>query len=188
MNRRFSLRVANALGLACLFTLLCQPLNIYAADCRTMAGDYITWAQANRTLGDGSNTVGVKMTAAKIQNTNPDAYPWGFGAVAEGRMGLDANGLTGRLSVVFSVRRSADGRRFDPKQADIQDVTLFTDGRVRIILRTWGSATFFLDDVRCYDDGFITGIMREGNGVSMVTLALRKEKIRSASDGFRDWP
>jgi hypothetical protein len=56
------------------------------------------------------------------------------------------------------------------------------------MLRSWGDATIWLEDVQCYKDGFMTGLDREGNGVSMMAFALRKEIMHSDRDGFRAWP
>ncbi|MFP3943678.1 MAG: hypothetical protein ACLFWF_07285 [Alphaproteobacteria bacterium] len=133
--------------------------------------------------------VGVKMSTVKVKTLDRKTYPWGYGSYAEGRLGWRGDEMTGRLKVLFSDRWT-DGRRhrFARGKSDVQDVTVFADGKVRIILQGWGGAKFFLKHVRCYRDGFITGLKHEKNGVSMVTLALRKEISLPGKDGFRDWP
>ena len=150
--------------------------------CRAFVADYVSWAKAKV----GVNAVGAKLGGVKLRDTNPTSYPWGHGSYAESRLGLHGNELEGRFKVVFSDRK-AGIYRFDPARADLQDVRLFADGRVRVVLVTWGHASIFLEDVKCYAGGFLTGIKKEGNGVSMVTLLLRKEVMRPG-DGFRDWP
>ncbi len=178
-------RMVLSLGLL-LCTFSSHPA---VADCRGMVADYFNWINQNRGTHDGAHAVGVKMAAVKIRERNPERYPWGHGSYAEGRLGWHGDELTGRLKVLFSDRRSAQSnRRFDPARSDVQDVTVYADGRVRVVLVSWGNTSLFLQDVRCYQDGFITGVKREGNGTSMVSLALRKEVIRPGRDGFRDWP
>jgi len=66
-------------------------------------------------------------------------------------------------------------RGFDPNRRDITDITLWADGRGRIMLRSWGDAVLWLTDLRCDSAGFMSAIEREGNGTSMVTLSFRRE-------------
>jgi hypothetical protein len=154
-------------------------------NCKAFVADYVSWAKAKV----GVNRVGAKMAAVKIRETNATTYPWGHGSYAEGGFGLHGNELEGRFITVFSDRKAPGGKyRFDPKKADIQDVKLYADGRVQIVLRSWGDATFLLADVGCTDDGFIHGIMREANGTAMVTFVVRKEVAMEGKDGFRNWP
>ena len=164
---------------------LIQPAAAGEINCKDFVSNYVSWAKEKV----GVNRVGAKKTAVKIRETNPTTYPWGHGSYSEGGFGLHGNELEGRFVTVFSDRKAPGGKyRFDPDKADIQDVKLFADGRVQIMLRTWGNATFLLDNVVCTDDGFINGIQREANGTSMVTFILRKEIIMEGSDTFRDWP
>jgi hypothetical protein len=157
--------------------------------CATFIKTFTDWVKAKPGQQDGSHAVGVKMAGVTIKDKNPDSYPWGFIYCAEGRLGLSGNDLIGRLTVVFSDRKGTDGKRFTPGKADLMDVTVFADGRVKIVLLSWGNATFFLADVKCSADGFITGILREGSSrPSQITLGLRKETMHPATDGFRDWP
>ena len=161
---------------------------IYAQDCRTLVSDRINWIKAKPGQAEGSHAVGVKMAEVKMRETNPDKYPWGYGTYTEGRLGLAGDQLQGRLTVLFSDRKTSDGKnRFAPGKSDIRDITVFSDGRVKIVLVSWGSTTYFLDDVKCSQDGFITGTLR-ANGISLYSFALRKEVMHPASDGFRDWP
>ncbi len=158
-------------------------------DCPTVIGEYLGWAGSGQGFEEGSHAVGAKMAALKIREMNPETYPWGHGSYSEGRLGWHGNEMTGRFTVLFSDRKSSDGKyRFNPDAADLQDITVFADGRVQVILRTWGDATFLLEDVTCYADGFLTGVKREANGVSLVVLLLRKEVMLLGRDGFRDWP
>jgi len=157
--------------------------------CGPFIRDHLTWMAQKPGQDDGSHAVGVKMATVKIKERNPDAYPWGYGSYAEGRLGWHGDDMTGRLTVVFSDRRrSGTLARFSPDKTDIEDVTVFADGKVRIVLVTWGSTALWLESVTCYSDGFITGVRREANGVAMVSLALRKEIMHPGKDGFRDWP
>lgn len=182
MRRQMWLQMAQILPLC--FGLTC-PAIAAEINCKTFVADYVSWAKAKI----GVNRVGAKMAAVKIRETNPNVYPWGHGSYAEGGFGLHGNELVGRFITVFSDRKAPSGKyRFDPDKADIQEVDLFADGRVQIMLRSWGNATFLLDDVSCTDDGFVSGIMREANGKSMVTFVLRKEVIMEGKDGFRNWP
>jgi hypothetical protein len=150
--------------------------------------EYFQWIEQRQGLNDGDHAVGVKMSAVKLRESNPETYPWGHGSYAEGRLGWHGNDLTGRLKVLFSDRRTADGDRFDRGKADVQDVTVSRDGRVRITLVTWGNTELVLERVTAQGNGLFNGIVREGNGVSLVTLLLRKEVMRPDRDGFRDWP
>lgn len=179
-------RILLQIGLIFIFAFcLVLPATAGEISCKNFVANYVSWAKANI----GVNRVGAKMTAVKIRETNPKTYPWGHGSYSEGGFGLHGKELEGRFKTVFSDRKAPGGKyRFDPDKADIQDVKLFEDGRVRIILRTWGNATFFLDSVSCTDDGFINGIKREANGTSMVTFILRKEVIMEGKDGFHNWP
>lgn len=171
------------------FFLALFPIPMKASDCRTFLAPYFQWIEQRPGQRDGDHVVGAKMASVKIREMGAATYPWGHGSYAEGRLGWHGGDLTGRFMVLFSDRKSPDGKyRFDPKQADIQDVSVFRDGRVRVVLRSWGNASFFLDSITCYGDGFITGIKREDNGTSMVTLLLRKEVIVTGKDGLRDWP
>lgn len=157
--------------------------------CSTFIKTFTDWVRQKSCLDEGCHTVGAKLTGVTIKDKNPDKYPWGFVYVAEGRVGLSGKNLIGRFTVVFSDRKATDGKRFDPRKTDLMDVTIFADGRVQVMLRSWGDATFFLENVQCFPDGFITGTMREGTSrPSQVTIALRKEIMHPGTDGFRDWP
>lgn len=156
-------------------------------NCPALITDHLDWIRQKPGQSRGSHAVGVKMAAVKIRERGPQTYPWGHGAYAEGRLGLAGDQMTGRLTVVFSDRK-AGKYRFDPAKTDLQDVTVFADGRVRVVLVSWSHTTLVLEDVQCYSDGFITGVEREGNGVSIVSLVLRKEVMLPGADGFRDWP
>lgn len=153
--------------------------------CNSLVGDYVSWSRAR----PGVNRVGAKMAAVKIREKGPTTYPWGHGSYAEGGFGLHGNDLEGRFVTLFSDRKAPGGKyRFDPDRSDIQDVKLFADGRVQIVLRSWGNVKLFLDNIICTNDGFISGIKREANGTSLVTFVLRKEIAVEGKDGFRDWP
>ena len=100
-------------------------------------------------------------------------------------MGWHGTDMTGRFTVVFSDRRTAGTQaRFAPTKSDLQDITAFSDGRVRVMLRSWGDATIWLEDVQCYKDGFMTGINREGNGVSMMAFALARRSCTRTGTAF----
>ena len=171
--------------LLCICCALINSANAGEISCEDFVAHYVSWAGQNQS----AHRVGAKMAAVKIRTSNPRAYPWGHGSYSEGGFGWHGNELEGRFKTVFSDRKAPGGKyRFDPNKADIQDVKLFEDGRVQIMLRSWGDATFFLNDVHCTDDGFISGIKREANGRSMVTFILRKEVMMPGEDGFRDWP
>ena len=174
--------------LATLFLLVLLAGAAHGQDCAALASGYLRWVGEKPGQTEGSRTVGVKMAVVKIRERNPDRYPWGHGSYSEGRLGWHGDDMTGRLRTLFSDRRSSDGHRFAPDKSDLKDVTVFADGRVRVVLVSWGSATFFLEDVKCFRDGFIAGVMREANGVSLVSLALRREIMHPATDGFRGWP
>jgi hypothetical protein len=125
----------------------------------------------------------------KIRDRRGEVYPWGHGAYSEGAFGWSGANLAGRFQVLFSDRRvTGSGNRFDHSKADIQDVTLYTNGRVDVQLRSWGNTLLALEDVTCFRDGFLTGIKREGNGVSLVSFALRKEVLTPDSHPGSVWP
>ena len=129
--------------------------------------------------------MGVKIGEVKLRETNPDKYPWGYGSYTEGRLGAAGDALTGRLTVLFGDRKTG-GRPFATDHSDIIDVTVMADGRVKIVLVSWGNGALFLEDMKCYREGFMTGLVR-ANGVSFYTIALRKEIMHPATDNWR-WP
>jgi hypothetical protein len=175
----------NILSVSVSSLVLVCPATAGEISCKSLVADYVSWSKAKI----GVNRVGAKMAATKIREKGHTTYPWGHGSYAEGGFGLHGNELEGRFITVFSDRKAPGGKyRFDPDKSEIQDVKLFADGRVQITLRSWGNATFILDDVSCTNDGFISGIKREANGTSMVTFILRKEIIMEGKDGFRNWP
>ncbi|GAB4523983.1 MAG: hypothetical protein Kow00133_12080 [Amphiplicatus sp.] len=157
-------------------------------DCAAFAEELWGYVNARRGADPGAHRIGAKMAAVKIRSRDGATYPWGHGAYSEGALGWGGDRLIGRFTVLFSDRRAGLGARFDATQADIQDVTLHKDGRVDIMLRSWGNAVVELEDVRCYGDGFLTGIAREGGGVSIVSFALRKEIITPNSHPAKLWP
>jgi hypothetical protein len=148
----------------------------------------VDWAGERRT-GANAHRIGAKMSSTKITETNETTYPWGHGGYSEGAFGWGGSKLTGRFNVLFSDRRiGAGGNRYDHSKSDIQDVTLHTDGRVEILLRSWGNTLLNLEEVTCYRDGFLTGLKREANGVSLVSFALRKETATPDSHPGTVWP
>ncbi|MBB5518945.1 hypothetical protein [Amphiplicatus metriothermophilus] len=157
-------------------------------ECAAFAEDLWSYVNARRGTSPGDHRIGAKMAAVKIRSRDGATYPWGHGAYSEGAFGWGGDRLIGRFTVLYSDRRAGLGARFDAAQADIQDVTLHKDGRVEIMLRSWGNAVIGLEDVRCYGDGFLAGIAREGNGVSIVSFALRKEIITPDSHPAKLWP
>ena len=56
------------------------------------------------------------------------------------------------------------------------------------MLRSWGDAILTLEALQCHRDGFLTGVAREGNGVSLVSFALRKEVLTADSHPALLWP
>jgi len=161
-------------------------------DCTELFSKYVDWVNENPGTDEGSHAVGVKMADIKIRETDPQQYPWGHGSYAEGRLGLGGGPtgpeFKGRLKFLFSDRISPEDCRFDRDQSDIRDVTFLESGKIRIELISWGGVSFDLEDVMCYKGDFITGIMKEANGISMISLLLRKDIIKPGQDGFRDWP
>jgi|SRR6266850_205719 len=124
-----------AIGLLALLLLL-QPIPVNAADCRSVLSSYFQWLAEKQGQTEGSHAIGIKMAVVKIRETDPNTYPWGYGFYAEGRLGWHGDDMTGRLTVLFSDQKSSDGRyRFNPQKSNIQDITVFKDGRVRIVLR-----------------------------------------------------
>jgi hypothetical protein len=177
------------LSMLLLFMLLLSFTSIHSQVCPGFIKAFTDWIKQKPGLNEGSHAVGAKMSGVTIKDKNPDRYPWGFIYCAEGRVGLSGDNLIGRFTVVFSDRKGSDGKRFNPDKTDLMDVTIFGDGRVQFMLRSWGNATYFLQNVQCHGDGFITGLAREGGSrPSFVTIALRKEIMHPGSDGFRDWP
>lgn len=148
-----------------------------------------SWVNQNHTLSAGGHKIGANMAAIKIRERDGTVYPWGHGSYSQGGFGWNGDKLTGRFKVLFSDRRaSSGGPRFDASKSDIQDITLFKDGRVEIMLRSWGNTILKLEELKCYRDGFLTGIKREGNGVSMVSFVMRKEVITPGAHPSQLWP
>lgn len=162
---------------------------------QSFMADLYEWVKTSSPDLDEPHHIGGKLGVVKIRDRRIDVHPWGHGAYSESGFSiggtLDYDGetvaaLTGRFTVVFSDRASHDEEcLFDLAGTDLQDITLFEDGKVRVVLVTWGHTTLWLDEVTCYSEGFLTGIRREGNGDSLVTLALRKQLL--PSDGVW-WP
>ena len=183
ISRRFKKLITTLVVLFCTSTAS-LPSHAGELNCKKFAGIYMGWAKSKL----GVARIGAKMATVKIRETHPEKYPWGHGSYAEGGLGLSGDHLEGRFFTLFSDRKAAGGKyRFDPDKKDIIDVQLYPN-QVRLLLRSWGDTAIVLDDVKCYNEGFLTGIAREGNGESMVSIALRKELIPKANDPFRDWP
>lgn len=157
-------------------------------ECAAFLQDLWAYVNANKGASEGAHRIGAKMAAVKIRERSGGVYPWGHGSYSEGAFGWSGANLQGRFVMLFSDRKTSAGARFDKAQSDIQDVTLYTDGRVEIMLRSWGNAILKLEALQCYNDGFLTGIAREGNGVSFVSFALRKEVITAGSHPSALWP
>lgn len=157
-------------------------------ECSGFIENLWSWVNENHGLNEGAHRIGAKMASVKMRGVGGADYPWGHGSYSEGGFGWGGDKLVGRFKVLFSDRKSGAGARFDAAQADIQDVTLYKDGRIEIMLRSWGNVVLPLHDLRCYKEGFLTGITREGNGVSMVSFALRKEIITPDSHPALLWP
>ncbi len=157
--------------------------------CDAFIQDFLDWLAERRT-GARAHRVGAKMTSVKIRDRRGEVYPWGHGAYSEGGFGWGGSKLVGRFKTLFSDRRvGVGGNRFAHDKSDIQDVTLHADGRVEIMLRSWGDTMLTLENVTCYRDGFLTGVKREGNGVSLVSFALRKEiATPDTPRGAAAWP
>ncbi len=154
------------------------------------------YAWAREGPGDISYHVGAKLGVVKIRERGIDTFPWGHGAYSEGglalggalaRDGSAVSALSGRFVVLFSDRPSHGGEcLFAKEEGDIQDITVFEDGNVSIMLRSWGDVVLWLENITCYSEGFLTGVRTEANGESMVTLALRRQSL--AEVGRQDWP
>lgn len=157
-------------------------------DCAAFIEGLWSWVNENHGPGEGAHRIGAKMSSVKIRERGLTTYPWGHGAYSEGAFGWGGDKLMGRFKVLFSDRKNSAGARFDKAQADIEDVTLYKDGRVEVMLRSWGDTLLKLESLRCYNDGFLTGIKREGNGVSMVSFVLRKEVMTPDSHPALVWP
>ncbi len=157
-------------------------------DCAAFIQDLWDYVNAKKGASVGDHRIGAKMAAVKIRDRNGSVYPWGHGSYSEGAFGWGGANLQGRFVVLFSDRKTSGGARFDKAKSDIQDVTLYTDGRVEIMLRSWGNTVLQLEAPHCYRDGFLVGVAREGNGVSLVSFALRKELITTGSHPSALWP
>lgn len=156
--------------------------------CSSLVEDLLAWVN-ERPAGPNLHRIGAKMTSAKISNLDGTTYPWGHGAYSEGAFGAAGTKLVGRFKVLFSDRQvGGDGNRFDHSRHDLQDVTLHADGRVEILLRNWGNTLLKLEDVACFQGAFVTGIKREGNGISVVSFALREEVATPDSHPGTTWP
>jgi hypothetical protein len=157
-------------------------------DCATFIQNLWGWVNEKKGGSDGDHRIGAKMARVKIQSRGARTYPWGHGAYSEGAFGWSGQNLTGRFKVLFSDRKSSSGARFDAGKSDIEDITLYHDGHVEIVLRSWGNTVLTPDHLQCYPEGFLTGIVREGNGVSLISFALRKEEITPGSHPAALWP
>lgn len=151
---------------------LVLPASAAAApvNCGAMIGAHIAWM----TVSLGHRRIGAKFARVKITSsaTAPATTKWGHISVAEGAFAFAHPGfMEGRFRVAFN------DRGFDPNRRDITDITLWADGRGRIMLRSWGDVVLPLSEMRCDSAGFLSAIEREGNGVSMVTLSFRRETL-----------
>jgi hypothetical protein len=159
-----------ALFAAISLFVLVQPSPATAAPvpCSTLIGGHIAWISANL----GHRRIGAKFARVKITSgaMAPAATKWGHVSVAEGAFAFAHPGfMEGRFLVAFN------DRGFDLNRRDITDITLWADGRGRIMLRSWGDAVLPLTDLRCDSAGFLSALEHEGNGTSMVTLSFRRE-------------
>lgn len=157
--------------------------------CSAFIEDLWSWANENRAPTTGGHRIGANMATIKIRERDGTVYPWGHGGYTEGGFAWNGNKLTGRFKVLFSDRRAGSGGpRFDASKSDIQDITLYKNGRVEIMLRSWGNTILNLEELKCYRGGFLTGIKREGNGLSMVSFVMRKEVITPGAHPSQLWP
>ena len=158
---------------ALIATLAPAQVNAAPVGCDTLIGGHIAWMAQ----GQGHRRIGAKMSRVKI--TAPAPAPastkWGHISVSEGAFGWHGSDMTGRFMVAFSDRLDTSGRWFDPARRDITDITLYASERGEVVLRSWGDTRIVLADLRCDSSGFVTAIEREANGVSMITLSLRRE-------------
>jgi hypothetical protein len=145
-----------------------SPATAAPVSCAALFSGHIAWISA----GLGHRRIGAKFARVKITSgaTAPAATKWGHISVSEGAFAFAHPGfMEGRFLVAFN------DRGFDPNRRDITDITLWADGRGRIMLRSWGDAVLWLTDLRCDSAGFMSAIERERNGTSMVTLSFRRE-------------
>jgi hypothetical protein len=111
--------------------------------------------------------------AAKRRTGHAMHSSWGQGQVT-----LTKNGdaLESVVNVAFSDR--------EPTDRDTQKIRLRNDGSIQVVLLDHGGYPFTLTDPLCLNRQFLTGTMREVNGVTRVVIMLdRSENGRRPSSG-----
>ena len=67
-------------------------------------------------------------------------------------------------------------QNFDYKKVDISQIYLYpTNSTAKIVLTTWGNATYTIP-LECQND-FLYGTLKEANGNSFVAISLKQQRI-----------
>lgn len=159
------------LSMALAWGTLSGPLAI--ADCASTVNDAYAWASKR----DGRYEYVVDFMLSTMK------APTKFVHYSNGTFTLGSDGQlsSGQTPAVFSDRAwcpnnsgpfCAPYQKFDYRKADQMTFTLQHNGVLKVVLNTWGNATYNVS-LQC-TNGFLYGSLVEANGSSFVTMNLKK--------------
>lgn len=160
-------------------------MTAHADDCGPVINDAMSWLS---TPDAGyQRYVGFNITTSKAPAKFISAAEGGFQFVkGSGRLAPMSYLKGENVKVTFSDRtwcpEMAPGllctgyQAFNYKAADTQQVLLYPNSTAKIVLTTWGNATYNIP-LTC-SNGFLFGTLVEPNGNSMVVLSLNKGRIQ----------
>ncbi|MCB1036481.1 MAG: hypothetical protein KDD47_21825, partial [Acidobacteria bacterium] len=167
-------------GLLCLGLLTSSTAGVsQSLPCSSLIGGYIDALEAASPTSEGAASIVYKLAIAKSRSSAPGPFlGYGHGSFSEGTLALGGDGLRGTSWELFSDRNSR--QPFPVRSSDLMALDLSRSGGVSLTLLTWGGATLPLRQARCFRDrfgGFVSGIVEEGNGTSLVSLSLHQDSL-----------
>lgn len=160
------------------FSLICGLFfaNLGFADCEDLIGDAIRWASQR----DGRYQYRVGFQLSSVKATAKFVHQ------SEGAfLAMDGTLRAEKVQAAFSDRSwcpelspgsfCVPYQKFDHRRQDEMTLTIFDTGTMRVVLNTWGNATYNIK-LQC-SRGFLYGVLTEPNGNSFVTLSLNKTRI-----------
>lgn len=172
-----------------IFTLLAAiqlgSSRAQAEDCSAIIGDAMSWLETGEP--GYTHSVGFSMTGIKAPAKFVSYGAGGLEFVRGGRPSPIVRPVSylkgANIQTTFSDRtwcpELGEGfctgyQAFNYKAADIQQLYLYSNSTAKIVLSTWGNATYTVP-LTC-SNGFIYGTLVEPTGNSMIVLSLNKGK------------
>jgi hypothetical protein len=146
------------------------------ADCTAVINDAYAWAAKK----DGRNRYDVSFLISSMKAPTKFVH-YSQGAFVLGTDGLLSSGPTG---AVFSDRAWCPNnsgpfclpyQKFDYRKADQMTFVLEHSGVLKVVLNTWGNATYNIN-LQC-SNGFLYGTLVEPNGNSFLMMNLNKTSV-----------